>query len=216
MDIGEVQAVVAGLPWMAPDQGKVVYDFILRAQPEHVLELGFMHGVSTCYMAAALHELGRGRILTMDKPSALDLTPALPGLLTTLGLEEYVAVAVNERGYNEELLSLIEARTAGNAGCEPLFDFSYIDGSHLWETDGLGFFLVEMLTRPGGTILFDDLDWCLAHSPSLQNAAWVRALSHSERAFKHMDAVFRLLVTPHANIEQTVVTGNWGWATKKR
>ena len=215
MDLCDVQPVVTGLPWMTPDQGKIVYDFILETLPEQILELGFMHGVSTCYMAAALHELGRGQILTIDRPSALDLDPALPSLLGVLGLEDFVAVAVNERGYNVELLRLVESHTADGALCEPLFDFCYIDGSHLWETDGLAFFLVEMLTKPGGTILFDDLDWCLAHSPSQKNAGWVRALTHSERSFKHIDAVFRLLVAPHGNIEQTYITGNWGWARKK-
>jgi hypothetical protein len=42
---------------------------------------------------------------------------------------------------------------------DPIYDFCYIDGGHSWDVSGFGFFLVEKLVRPGGWLLFDDLDW---------------------------------------------------------
>ncbi len=54
--------------------GKKLYDFILASDVVNILELGFAHGNSTCYMAAALEERSEGHILTMDLASARDRT----------------------------------------------------------------------------------------------------------------------------------------------
>jgi predicted O-methyltransferase YrrM len=40
--------------------------FIRDHEIRDILELGFRKGISTCYMAATLHELGGGYITTTD------------------------------------------------------------------------------------------------------------------------------------------------------
>lgn len=45
---------------MTPEQGQIVYDFVKNSDIENILELGFAHGTSTCYMAAALDEKKAG------------------------------------------------------------------------------------------------------------------------------------------------------------
>lgn len=46
--------------------GLFLYELVLRYQPRRILELGTWRGASTVYMAAALKELGAGKITTVD------------------------------------------------------------------------------------------------------------------------------------------------------
>lgn len=60
--------------------------------------------------------------------------------------------------YNWSLLQVLESAT------EPIFDYVYLDGLHMWETDALTFFLVNKLLRPEGYIDFDDYGWKMINS----------------------------------------------------
>ncbi len=64
-----------------------------------------------------------------------------------------------KRSYTWELQRLISAKD------RPQFDFCYFDGGHTWDLTGFGVLLVDMLLRPGGVILLDDMDWSIARSP---------------------------------------------------
>jgi predicted O-methyltransferase YrrM len=68
MRFEDVRSVLGATPHMTPAQGRIVYDFICEKRPKRILELGFAHGTSACYMAAALDEVGGdGRIVTIDR-----------------------------------------------------------------------------------------------------------------------------------------------------
>ena len=41
-----VAAAVAGIPFMSPDQGRVVFDHVRATRPREALELGTAHGVA--------------------------------------------------------------------------------------------------------------------------------------------------------------------------
>ena len=56
MKIQEVRRIVGNLPHMTLRQAETITQFIADQHIEAILELGFEHGVSTCYMAAALKE----------------------------------------------------------------------------------------------------------------------------------------------------------------
>ena len=49
----DVARAVAGIPFMSPEQGRVVFDHVRRSGARDVLELGTAHGVGACYLAAA-------------------------------------------------------------------------------------------------------------------------------------------------------------------
>ena len=49
-----VARAVAGVPFMSPEQGRLVYDHVRETQPDAVLELGTAHGVGAAYLAGAL------------------------------------------------------------------------------------------------------------------------------------------------------------------
>ncbi|MEL6980138.1 MAG: hypothetical protein AAGM38_15850, partial [Pseudomonadota bacterium] len=62
MQISDVKAVVGDLPHMSDEQAQQMTEIVLREKPLAILELGTKHGVSSCYMAAALDEIGGGHI----------------------------------------------------------------------------------------------------------------------------------------------------------
>ncbi|HET6401900.1 MAG TPA: class I SAM-dependent methyltransferase [Candidatus Kapabacteria bacterium] len=221
MRFDDIVKVVGTIPFLPPADGKLLYDFILASGRKHILELGFAHGTSTCYMAAALDEAGRimgdaqkGEIVTIDNLSADEYIPDIETLLKRTHLASYVTPIHSETSYTWELKRMIEAQTR-NHDVQPLFDFCFIDGAHNWETDGLAFFLVEKLLVPGGWILFDDLDWTYAERPSLRDTPMVKAMPHDVKTTPHIDRIFSLLVIPHPSFENFRREGRWGWAQKK-
>lgn len=50
---------------------------------------------------------------------------------------------------------------------EDLFDLVYLDGAHTFLHDGLATALLKKLVKPGGYIIFDDLNWSYKKAPDL-------------------------------------------------
>lgn len=199
---------------MSPEQGKIIYDFVRSSGFQNILELGFAHGTSTCYMAAALDDNGSGLITTIDRQSAKDRKPDISTLLAQTKLNKYVKYIFADTSYLWELMKIIESQTIQGV-CQPIFDFCFIDGAHSWEVDGLAFFLAEKLLQPGGWILFDDLNWTYSNSPSLKNLKWVNELPEEQRNTPQIEKVFSLLVYEHPSFENFRIADGWGWAQKK-
>ena len=53
MTFDDVASAVPGVPFMTPEQGRIVYDHVVRTGARDVLELGTAHGVGAAYLAAA-------------------------------------------------------------------------------------------------------------------------------------------------------------------
>jgi predicted O-methyltransferase YrrM len=209
----DVARLVDGIPNTTPSQGRRLYDFVCEHRARQILELGFAHGVSTCYLAAAVGTLGSGHVFTLDDRSALRRRPTIHELLECTGLTPLVTPVFARTTYTWELANLIE-RQSVNGRCAPLFDFCFIDGAHSWQVDGLAFFLVEKLLKPGGWILFDDLGWTFETSPTLRRSRRVRSMPHDERTTAQVGRVFDLLVRQHPGFGEIRVEGSWGWARK--
>lgn len=205
--------VVGNTPHTTPERGRQLYDHLVRYGARDVLELGFAHGVGTCYLAAAVHEVGDGRVTSIDRAGVLGYRPSADELVGRLGVADLVDLVEADTSYTWELMRLIERQTVDGV-CEPCFDFVFVDGAHTWDVDGFAFFLVEKLLRPGGWILFDDLRWTFATSQSLGDAPWVQALPLEQRTIPQVAKVFELLVDQHPAFTDRRVEGNWGWARK--
>lgn len=208
MQFAEVHALVDGVPHMTRRQAQTVYDFLLKTRPTRVLELGFAHGVSACVFAAAMEETG-GHVTTIDRISARDRDPNIWELLDRTGLADRVTVVVEETSYTWALMRFLEQKP------RPRFDFVYIDGAHLWDVDGFAFSLVDQLLEPGGWILFDDLDWSLAGSPTMSKLPEVLALPEVQQRTAQVRKVFELLVKRHPGYGDFRDLDGWGWARKK-
>ncbi len=215
MEFDEVAARCEGIPFTPPERGRILYDFVRQERPVEVLELGFAHGVSTCYIAAALEANGAGSIITIDKRQTMRRKPSLSELAEKCGVTDRVQPILVHKTYNWALMKLIERQTAGNT-CAPCFDFCFVDGAHNWDTDGLAFFLVAKLLRPGGWICFDDLFWTYGKSPKLREKPFVAAMPEEERTTPQVERIFTLLVRQHPDFDHFEVGGDWpwGWARK--
>lgn len=202
MKFDAVAVHLDGIPFMTPHKGRIFYDFIMDTRPEQCLELGFAHGVSSCYIAAALHELGRGHLTTVDLLRGLEwFDPPIETLLARTGLQSYVTVARETTSYTWFLKKKIEQQTTDHV-CAPCYDFCFIDGGKNWTTDGAAFFMVDKLLRPGGWIVFDDLWWSCASEEARTGRKVTYGLVHDQLAEDeyrnpHIEAIFRLLVMQH-------------------
>jgi predicted O-methyltransferase YrrM len=195
---------------MSIEQARFLSDFIASHNLCDLLELGFFHGKSTAFMAATLEKLGRGHVIAMDLESAKERNPPIVEVLSDLGLTHRVTPVYAHRSFTWELKKLL--------ALSPLhqFDFCYIDGAHTWDGTGYSFFLVDLLLRPGGWVIFDDLDWSIATSASaMKNVHRYRMYAEEEKVARQVRDVWELLVPARGyqnRSENTVF--KWGIARK--
>jgi predicted O-methyltransferase YrrM len=157
--------VIESIPYTSPEKGRLFYDFVLEHKPDQCLELGFAHGTSSGYFAAALDEVGtEGHLTAVDLDlggeAAFD-DPDIEEVFDRLGLRDRLTVVRENTSYTWFLKKKIEERSADYV-CEPVYDFCFLDGSKNWTIDGFAFFLVDKLLRGEGWLLFDDYDWTYA------------------------------------------------------
>jgi predicted O-methyltransferase YrrM len=214
MKFEDIDAIVRGLVGIPADRGRMLYDFVVEHRPASVLELGFCHGKSTCYMAAALDEIGAGRITTVDREEAKSREPTIGELLDKSGLGSYVDVHFEPTSYTWFLKKDIESATV-DGRTVPKYDFCFIDGAHSWEVDGLAFFLTDKLLEVGGWLLLDDYGWSYATSSALKDTEAVRAMPCDEREEPQVASVYELLVKQHPGYADfSVDRDTWAWARK--
>ena len=204
----EIDRVLNGIPVMTLEQGREISDFIRKNELRNCLELGFAHGVSTAYIAHAVKSLGNGRVVTIDREEARQRDPNISVVLSRAGVpDDVVEVYFEPKSYNWRLMRFLEEGRAGT------FDFVYVDGAHTWEVDGLATYLALILLRPGGWILFDDLNWSFEKS-TINNEPWVQALPKDERETAQVHKVWDLLVVGNPAFETLLEKDDWGYAQK--
>ena len=210
MKLETVQNAVKGLPHMSFEQAQTIVGLLAERDSKDILELGFRHGVSTCDMAAGLDGLDRDwHITTIDRVGAEVLSPNVEQLLASLQLDDRVTVHYEPTSYTWRMMKMLQENP------EPRFDFCYLDGAHNWFVDGFAFFLVDRLLKPGGWILFDDMEWSYASSPALRDTEMVREMPAEERAALQVTLVFDLLVKTHPNYSEFSCFAGWGLAQKQ-
>lgn len=216
MKFEAIAADLEGIPYTQRDRGKKLYEHILETRPEHCLELGFAHGVATCYIAAALSELGAGHLTCVDLESSEGLEPNLETLLERNGLSEWVTIRREPNSYTWYLKKLIENHSK-DGGCVPYLDFCFIDGPKNWTVDGMAFFCVDKLLRRDGYILFDDYQWRYDdYSKDALDGITIRDLSRDQRESANIELVFKLLVMQHPAYSNFVIDDDWAWAQKRQ
>jgi predicted O-methyltransferase YrrM len=209
MEIEIVKKRVRDTPHLSLAEANDMESFIFENEIYNILELGFCHGVSTCYFAAIIEKLGKGHVTTIDLESAKDENPNIETLLGDLRLRDFVTIYYEPSTYIWRLMKMLEEKPL------PQFDFCYIDGAHNWATDGFAFLLVDKLLKRGGWIAFDDLDWSYAASPSLKKTLEVMNMPEDERTTQQIRKVYELLVKPHPDYDNFFIKNGKAFAHKK-
>jgi predicted O-methyltransferase YrrM len=208
MNVEDVKKVVGDAPYMTVEQAKRMTSFIKEHGLKDVLELGFYQGVSSCYIAGAVKEMG-GRLSTIDRPNARDRSPNITELLDACGLTDTVDVFFEPQGFNWRLMKMLDD------GKGPRFDLVYLDGGHTWDATGFAFFLVDKLLRTGGWLIFDDIDWSYATSEKFKDDPKVaRKLPEDYLATPQVRKVFELLVQQHPEYGDFRIEKQWAYAHK--
>lgn len=189
-----------------------IYTCIVDNNLHSCIELGTGHGTTSCIMAAAVDELGDGRVVTVDKCWHQPVNVQV--LKDYTGLGETLEIVVDKLGYNWYLADLITRQTQEGI-CQPLFDFCLLDGAHEWECDALAFSLVAQLLQPGAWVVLDDLNFTLRSVPN-----WEHMFGHlSDRELDtcQIGMVYDLVVRQHPDFQNFCIThgGRLGWAQKK-
>jgi predicted O-methyltransferase YrrM len=208
MTPAEIIAVVGDTPHTSHARGEELYGFARKHGLSRCLELGFAHGVGTVWLAGAMQSLGGGKVIAVDNDSARARVPGAQEMVDRAGLGSLVELHFDPISYTWHL----QRNLAAYANAP--FDFVFIDGAHTWDTDGFAFFLVERILRPGGWVLFDDLDWSFSKSPALRAADSVRAMPEELRSTPQVRQVWEKLVMTHSAFGNFVEEDNWGWAQK--
>jgi predicted O-methyltransferase YrrM len=206
----EVKKIVGDLPHMLLYQANEITDFIETNNIKNILELGFAHGVSTSYMAASLKRLNNsGNITTIDTINAKKRVPNIENLLKKIDALDSVNIFYEPNSYLWRLMKFLEEDST------PRFDLCYLDGAHSWSVDGFAFLLVDRLLKPGGWIIFDDINWTYDKSPTLKNTEYVKNMPEDEKITPQIKKVFDLLVKTHPNYHNFKETKQWGYTQKK-
>jgi predicted O-methyltransferase YrrM len=206
-DLTRVEELVGDLPNMTRRQAERMKTLIVDSDAREVLELGCGHGVSTAYIAVALSATN-GSLVTIDLDAARQRKPNVEELLERVQQRERVTVHYEPTCYTWRLMKLLEEEP------RPRFDLCYIDGAHSWFVDGLAFFLVDRLLKPGGWIVFDDLDWTFAGSSTLADRDDIRRMPDDERTQPQVRKIYELLVKPHPSYSNFRVEDGWALAQK--
>src|SRR5262249_31774170 len=101
----QVAAAVAGIPFMSPEQGRVIHDHVTRRNARDVLELGTAHGVGAAYLAS-----GGAHVTTVDFAGAA-YDPSPETTLAKAGVRDQVTIVREYSSYTWWLKEQVAARS---------------------------------------------------------------------------------------------------------
>jgi predicted O-methyltransferase YrrM len=215
LDLKIVPRTFQHLKYMSVDEAAFIRDLIMDHDLDNLLELGTYRGKGTAFMALIQEARGRGHVTTLDQHKILNFKPNVNEVLATFGVSHRATVKLTDRSFTHTMMQMLGAES------RPVFDFAYIDGAHTWDGAGFSFFLVDKMLRPGGWIIFDDLDWTIQNAserrrkakPNRQLDDFYSDYPEEERNIKLVRKVWELLV-PEAGYVNIREWGKWGIAQK--
>jgi predicted O-methyltransferase YrrM len=124
-----------------------LYRLVRRLQPHHVVEMGTFVGLSAAYLGAALHENGRGRLITLDADE--QAVAIAEQNFAALGLGDVLEARVG---------SFSDTLERALVDMAPV-DLLFVDGHHQEEPTLTYFRTALPYLSSGATVLFDDIRW---------------------------------------------------------
>lgn len=137
-----------------PEEGEFIQSVIRSVKPSSSLEVGMAYGVSTLFICEALADLDAPVRHTVIDPSQTKVWHGV-GLahVREAGFDKFVQFF--EEGSEIALPRLL------SQGLE--IDLAFIDGWHTFDHALVDFFYVNKMLRPGGVVIFDDVNYEAIH-----------------------------------------------------
>jgi predicted O-methyltransferase YrrM len=168
-----VDAVTDGVPWTSPGACHLLFDLAASFPQPQILEVSCGYGKATAYLAAAAR-VGGGlvRCVDIERPQWQGRT--VEQLLAAVDALDscQVTLACDARWYLLDLLSRLP---------DEWIHLAYIDASHTVEIDAFVALAAWTHLRPGGILVFDDLDW-IPGRHGLSGSVYSRPASSHVRA----------------------------------
>ena len=133
--------------------------FIRNTQCRFIAEIGIYNGHTSMEFAKYLN--GNGELHLFDY---VDRVTDVASKIKDAGFQNVRTFGSTYKlldSYNWSIAKLLERNH------EPIYDYVFLDGAHTWAVDALTALLIDRLIKVGGYLDFDDYDWTLAGSPSL-------------------------------------------------
>ncbi|HWK27406.1 MAG TPA: class I SAM-dependent methyltransferase [Solirubrobacter sp.] len=143
-----------------PAANEATIDLVRRSGARVVAEIGIYQGATSEGLARLLAERD-GELHLFDFQDRVD---EVAGRLSGPGFCRVVAHGNSRKVMDSYNWALGQLLTQPDP---PRFDYVFIDGAHLWGIDALTFFLADRLLKVGGHMDFDDYDWSLARSATM-------------------------------------------------
>lgn len=210
--INSITEKYKNLNYMRHEQAVYLKDLIHQNKFKNLCELGHFHGKSSVYIGSILEEQGFGQLTTFDLLPT-KLSPNINELIQEFSLENYVKPIVSMEGYAWDLANLVKADAEK-------FDFCYIDGGHTFESTLIAFVLIDILMKPNGIIVFDDLNWTVLQSistlgPAILNIPMYRGNTYIQKTTPGVKMVCDLII-PHYNYSLIEIVDQFDWAVFRK
>lgn len=174
-------------------------EFLASTDCRTIAEIGVDQGATSEAILAWLD--GRGVLHLFDFEDCL---AKVSERLRAKGLTNFVTHGNSRRvldSYNWSLMKLLQDSPA------PLFDYVFLDGAHTWAIDAPAFFLVDLLLRPGAYIDFDDYNWTIDNSPTVNPRVYPRMremYTDEQMHTRQVASIVELLVRRAGRYEEVV------------
>lgn len=120
-----------------PEVLMLLHCLVLLARPRHILELGTFKGAATLYMAAALEQLGQGKITTVD-------------------IHDHAGAHFKRSGLAARIQQLIGPSQEVLPRMTQPLEMAFVDTVHEYEHVMMEFSYIDPLLAPNGLIVFHD------------------------------------------------------------
>ena len=173
MRIHDVSRAVGDAPYMTFEQAEAITNFITdkHVKPSSNWVSRTAYPPATWRLPSPNWGVARSSRSIWNRRATRH--PNVEELLDRVGERDRVSVFYEPTSYTWRLMRFLEEDPT------PRFDLCYLDGAHRY-VDALAFFLVDRLLRPGGWVIFDDLNWTYATSPVMKDSELVRNMPLEE------------------------------------
>jgi predicted O-methyltransferase YrrM len=156
--LARLDRITEGVPWTQPLVCRLLFSLGIYLQASTILEVSCGFGKTTPYLAAVASET-KGTVYAVDNTRPTHNGRTVEDLLSAAGVDAFCEIRLDSDA-RWFLLDLF--------GKNPQLklDLAYIDCTHTVEVDAFVALCAWVHLRPGGLLVFDDLDWVPAYHGS--------------------------------------------------